>query len=45
MCAEYDKEFTWEIKAKQMGQTEQNAAKILIGKFDLRLLKHESVFD
>jgi hypothetical protein len=31
ICGEYGKKFTWEIKAKQMGQTETKAASIIIG--------------
>ena len=29
----YGKEFTWELKLKQMGKTVQEAAKVFIGKF------------
>ena len=31
VCAEFGKSFTWEIKARQMGQTEVKAANVIIG--------------
>ena len=30
ICAEFGKEFTWEIKAQQMGMTQVKAANVLI---------------
>ena len=31
LCARYGHEFTWEIKSKQMGRKEREAAVVLIG--------------
>ncbi|XP_076435825.1 pseudouridine-5'-phosphatase-like [Babylonia areolata] len=41
LCAEYGKQFTWELKAKQMGQTEVKAANILIDSLQLPLTAEE----
>ncbi|KAL8600689.1 hypothetical protein ACOMHN_006755 [Nucella lapillus] len=43
LCAGYGKEFTWEIKAKQMGQKELTAAAIIIDHLQLPLTPEEYV--
>ncbi|XP_076435902.1 pseudouridine-5'-phosphatase-like, partial [Babylonia areolata] len=41
ICAEYDKQYTWEVKVKQMGQSEINAFKVLLEMLQLPLTVEE----
>ncbi|BFZ06080.1 hypothetical protein BsWGS_09119 [Bradybaena similaris] len=43
ICAEYGKEFTWDIKVKQMGKKEQESAQVLIDTLQLPLLLDELI--
>lgn len=43
ICAEHGKTFTWEVKAKQMGQTEHKAAGIIIDTLQLPISPEEYI--